>query len=132
MTLEHFLSGPNRTNFENRKYAEITGNRVKNDRFRPSRRQNSGIFQEIYLKFCIRIDQTGLSHIYSGFLKIRKFSPLFFKIFFVDYFFTIFKIFKIVKIRDNSLIERFILNLLLKTNCFSLSNCLQDSVSRKP
>ena len=42
------------------------------------------------------------------------------------------KIFKIFKIRDNSLIEKLILNLLLKTNCFYLLNCLRDSVSRKP
>ena len=67
MTLEHFLNGPNRTNFENRKNAEITGNSVKNDRFRPSKRQKSGIFQDIYLQFFTRIQLTGVFHIYSVF-----------------------------------------------------------------
>ena len=43
-----------------------------------------------------------------------------------------FKIFKIFKIRDSSLIETFILNPLLKTNYFYHLNCLRDSVSRKP
>ena len=75
MTLEHFLNGLNRTNFENRKNAEFARNGMKNDRFRPSKRRNSGIFQDIYLKFCTRINLTGLFHIYSGFSKIRKFSP---------------------------------------------------------
>ena len=86
MTLEHFLNGRNRKNFENRKNAEIAGNRVKNGRFRPSKRQNSDIFQDIYLKFCTRIHLTGLFHIYSGFLKIRKIFLFFKIIFFVDYF----------------------------------------------
>ena len=79
MTLEHFLNGRNRKNFENRKNAEIAGNRVKNGRFRPSKRQNSDIFQDIYLKFCTRIHLTGLFHIYSGLLKIRIFFPNFFE-----------------------------------------------------
>ena len=83
MTLEHFLNGRNRKNFENRKNAEIAGNRVKNGRFRPSKRQNSDIFQDIYLKFCTRIHLTGLFDIYSGFLKIRKISKNILKIIFL-------------------------------------------------
>ena len=47
IALEHFLNGPNRTNFETRKNAEIAGNSVKNGRFRPSKRQSSGIYQDV-------------------------------------------------------------------------------------
>ena len=94
MILEHFLNGPNRTNFEYRKHAEITGKSVKNGRFGPSKRQNSGIYQDIYLKFCTRIQLTGLFHMYSGFLKIRKFSLIFFGFFFVNYFFYNFQNFQ--------------------------------------
>ena len=86
--------------------------------------QNPSIFQDIYMISCTHICLTGFFHIYSVFLKIKK-IPIFWKI----YFWLFFKIFKI---RGSSLIERFILNLLLKTNCFYLLNCLCDSVSRKP
>ena len=85
--------------------------------------QNPSIFQDIYMNFV---------HIYAwqgSFTYIPVFEnskiPIFWKI----YFWLFFKIFKI---RGSSLIERFILNLLLKTNCFYLLNCLHDSVSRKP
>ena len=47
MTPDHFLNGPNRTNFESRKNAEIAGNSVKNGLFRPSKHKNSVIFQHI-------------------------------------------------------------------------------------
>ena len=47
MTLEHF-ERPKWKNLENRKNAEIAGNMVKNGRFRPSKRQNSDIFQDIW------------------------------------------------------------------------------------
>ena len=46
--------------------------------------------------------------------------------------FLIFKIFKILTIRDSSLIAMCTLNILFKTNRFYLSNCLRGSVSRKP
>ena len=46
--------------------------------------------------------------------------------------FYFFEVFRILKIRDSSLIETFILNLLLKTNRFCGINCLRESVSRKP
>ena len=67
------------------------------------------------------------------FWKFENFAQTFLKItFFVDYFFTIFKIFKILKIRDSSLLATCILNNLLKTNCFYHLKCLRDSVSREP
>ena len=37
-----------------------------------------------------------------------------------------------MNVRESSLIEMLIFNLLLKINCFYLLNCLLDSVSRKP
>ena len=45
---------------------------------------------------------------------------------------TKFEIFQIWKIRDNSLIETIILNLLSRTNRFYLLKCSRDSISRKP
>ena len=132
MTLEHFLNGRNRKNFENRKNAEIAGNRVKNGRFRPSKRQNSDIFQGIYLTFCTSVHLTGRFHIYFGFLKFENFPKCFENNIFCCLFFTIFKIFKILKIRDSSLLATCILNILLKTNCFYHLKCLRDSVSREP
>ena len=63
------LNGPNRTNYENRKNAGIAGNGVKKDPFGPSKSQNSGIFQDIYFKFCIRIHLTGYFHIYTVFFE---------------------------------------------------------------
>ena len=77
-TLEHFLNGPNRTNFQNRKNAEIAGNSVKNGLF-DLFHQNPSIFQDIYMKFCTHICLTGFFHIYSGFLKIQKKNPNFLK-----------------------------------------------------
>ena len=71
---------------ENRKNAEIAGNGVKNDRFRPSKRQNSDIFKDIPLKLCTRIHLTGLFHIYSGFLKFENFPHFLKIILFVDCF----------------------------------------------
>ena len=56
MTLEHFLNDPKRKIFECRENAE---NSVKNGSFRPSKHQNSVIFQDIYLKFCTHIHRTG-------------------------------------------------------------------------
>ena len=119
ITLEHFLNGPNRTNSESRKNAEITGNSVKNGRFQPSKHQNLGIFQDIYLKFCTHIHLAWLFHIYSGFLKIwKRFLQFFENNIFWWLFFTIFKILKILKIRHSSLLATCIFNILLKTNCF--------------
>ena len=83
IALEHFLNCPNRTNFETRKNAEIAGHSVKYSRFRPSKRQSSGIYQNIYLTFCARINLTGFFH--SLFLEIGKLSR-FFKIIYVDYY----------------------------------------------
>ena len=76
LTLEHFLNGPNRKKSENRENTEIAGNSVKNSRFQPSKQQNSVIFQDIYLKFCINIcaPDRALSHIFRFFL---KYSPIF-------------------------------------------------------
>ena len=45
ITIEHFLNGPSRTNFENRENTDIAGNRVKNGLFRSSKHQNSANFQ---------------------------------------------------------------------------------------
>ena len=45
---------------------------VKNGLFRPSKHQNSVIFQDIYMTFCTHIYMTAFFHIYSGFLKIWK------------------------------------------------------------
>ena len=62
----------------------------------------------------------ALSHIFR-FLKIRKF-----------YLIKKRSFFKILKIRDSSLIETFIFNLQSKANRFYLISCLHDRVSRKP
>ena len=70
---------------------------------------------------------------YSVFSKLKKNLIFVLEIIiFVDNFSKFSKIFKVLKIRDSSLIETLILNLLLKTNRFYLLNCLRDSVSRKP
>ena len=53
------LNGPSRTKFEIQVNTEIAGNGMKNGRFRPSKHQNSGIFQDIYLKFCTHIGTPG-------------------------------------------------------------------------
>ena len=73
---------PKSGNFEKRKNAEIAGNRVKKGHFRPFKRQNSDVFQDIYFKFCTRIHLTGLFQICSVLLIIRKFSVFFGKSFF--------------------------------------------------
>ena len=79
----------------------------------PSKHQNSELSQDIYMKFCTHIHLAWFFHIcFVFFLKIRQ--KTFFKCFFLS--FKLFIIFKIFKIRDGSLIEMFILNLLLKTN----------------
>ena len=49
----------------------------------------------------------------------------------IDYF-PFCKIFKILKIRDSSLIEAFILKFPLTINQFYLLSCLRDNVSPKP
>ena len=113
------------------KNAENAGNKVENGRFRLSKRQNSDIFQDIYLKFCTRLHLKG-SFTCILFFLIENFPHFLNIILFVNYFFTIFKIFKKNKIRDSSLLATFILNMLLKTNCFFHLKCLRDSVSREP
>ena len=45
MALEHFVNGPNWTNFEYRKNAEIVVNSVKSGLFGHSKRQNSAVFK---------------------------------------------------------------------------------------
>ena len=133
MAPKHFLNGRNRTKFENSKNVEIPGNSVKNGHFRPSKCHKLVIFQDIDLKFCTHIHLIGFSHIYSGFLKIRNFSLKIFENNIYYWLFSkIFKIFKILKIRDSSLIAPFILNLLLKTIWFYLFSRLRGNVSRKP
>ena len=47
MTVEPF-ERPKCKNLGNRKNAEIAGNMVENGRFRPLKRQNSDIFQDIW------------------------------------------------------------------------------------
>ena len=61
------------------KHTEITGQSVKNSRFRPSEHQNSVTFRNAYLTSNIHIHQTEFLHICYGFVKIRKFSPFPFK-----------------------------------------------------
>ena len=84
MTIEHFLNGRNRINFENR---ENAGNRMKQRKkwpFWDLQQTKLGFFQDIYMTFCTHIHLTGFIHIDSFFL-IKK--PLFLKIpRFVDYF----------------------------------------------
>ena len=83
------------------------------------------------MKLCTHTHLTGFFHIYCGFLKLK--NTLFWKwYFFYKWFSNFFEIFKILIIRDCSLIEAFIHNLLLKTHCFYFSNCLRGNVSRKP
>ena len=114
LTLEHFLNDPNWTNFENFENTEIARNSMKNGLFQHSKHQNSGIFQDIYLKFCTHIYLTGFFDMYSVFWKCKK-IPHFLKIML---FWLFLKIFQKFRIWDSSLMEMFIFNLLLKTNCF--------------
>ena len=130
MTLEHFLNGPNRKCFESRKNAEIARNSVKNGLFQPSKHQNSVIFQDIHMTFCTHIYLTWFFHIYTLFENSKK-NPQFLKIIFLLIIFQSPSITKILKIRDSSLMETFILNLLLRANHLSLLNCLHDTVSHK-
>ena len=60
-----------------RKNADIAGNSVKSGRFRPLERQNSGIFHDIYLKFCTRLHPRELFHLYSVFRKFEIFPEFF-------------------------------------------------------
>ena len=70
---------------------------------------------------------------YSVFLKIRKFTwKIFENNIYYGLFSKIFKIFKILKLRDSSFIAPFIFNLLVKTIWFYLFSRLRGSVSRKP
>ena len=70
-----------------------------------------------------------LSHVFRFFENSKILINIFFRITFFVHYFDFFEIFKI---RDKSLIETFIFNLLMKTNCFYLVNCLRVSISRKP
>ena len=87
-------------------------------------------FPDIYFKFCTQTHMRGLLHIYSGFWKIRKLSLIFLNNIFCWLFLKIFNIFKIVNIRQSSLLATCIINILLKTNRFYRLKWLRDSVSR--
>ena len=94
MTLKHFLSGPNRTTFENHENAEIPANSLKNGHLRPSKCHKLSIFQDIDLKFCAHIHLRGFFHIYS-FLEISKIVWFFFeKWYFYWFLFKILQFFK--------------------------------------
>ena len=58
MALEHFLNGPNRADLKNGENTEIPGNIGKNGRLRPSKYQNSVIFQDMRLTFCTHTHPT--------------------------------------------------------------------------
>ena len=122
MTIKHFLNGPNGTKFENCE----NGNSVKNGHFRPSKCHALVIFQDIDLKVCTHAPDRVLTHVF-----LFKNSNIFFEKV-SKYFCLFFQIFKILKIRDSSVIAPFILNLLLKTIWFYLFSYLRDNVSRKP
>ena len=91
-----------------------------------------GHFSRNLHEICTHIHLTCFFHTYSFFESSRNFPIFFVKIFFCWLFFIFFKIFEISKIRYRSLIETFILNLLLKSSCFYLLNCMRYNVSRKP
>ena len=131
ITLNHFLSGPNWTKFENREKVVIPGNSMKNCHFRPSKCHKLVIFQDIYLKFCTHVHLTGFFHIYFGLWIFENYLWFFFEnnIFIDD--FKIFEIFKVFNIWDGSLIAPFILSLLMNTISFYPLSCFHD-VSRKP
>ena len=67
MTLEHFSNDPNRENFENRIENRNRRKQRENGLFRPSKHQNSVIFQDTYLKLCTHIHLTGFFYKYSVF-----------------------------------------------------------------
>ena len=77
MTLEHFLNGPNRTKFENRKNADIAETNVKMTVFDLQNAKFRAFFQLIYLTFCTRIHKTGPCHIYSSFFNSKIFPECF-------------------------------------------------------
>ena len=135
MTLVHFLNGQNRPKFENGENTEIPGDSMKIAVFDLQNANTySVIFQDIYLKFCTHVHRTGLFTLtcVPFFLKIRKQTLKFLKIFRINYFFLKNQNFQNFEIRYSSLVEAFILNLFLKTNQFYLLHYLHDSVSRKP
>ena len=69
---------PNRPKCENRESTEILGNSVKNGRFRPSKYQNSVIYQDIYLKLCTHIaPDSVISHVCIPFFFTTCFPLLF-------------------------------------------------------
>ena len=78
-TLEYFLNVLNPAKFESRENAEIPFKLLEKLPFRPSKYQNSAIFQDIHLNYAIHIHISGFFDIYSVFL-IRKFSLIFMKI----------------------------------------------------
>ena len=71
-------------------------------------------FQDIYLKCCTHVHLIEVCHIYFVFDNLKQNQYFFFKYSLL----IILKLFKIFKIRDGRLIEAFILNLMLETNCF--------------
>ena len=101
MTIEHFLNGPSRTQFENRENPEIVGNRMKSGLFRSSKHQKYVNFQDLCMTFCVHIHLPEFFRIFFGRSKIRRKNPIFKNIL----VFIIFKIFKICKIQENVLIE---------------------------
>ena len=66
----------------------MTGNRVKNSPFRPSKHQKPVIFQDIYLTFCTHINLTGLFHIHFCFPSKCEKIPNFLENIIVDYYFS--------------------------------------------
>ena len=81
MTLQQLLNGKNRKKLKIGKI--IRKKQRENGLFRPSKHQNSVIFQDIYMKFCTHIHLAGFFHIYSGISKIQKSSQHFLKILFL-------------------------------------------------
>ena len=130
---------PKSDNFINRENAEIAGNSVKMAIFDLQNTKTQSFFKISTWNFVFIYTWHG-PFTDVPFLGNSKISSIFLKIiFFVHYCRFFPEIFNIMKISHTSLIERFILNLLLKTNCFysslhwhELLHCLRDSVSRKP
>ena len=134
MTLKHFLNGPNRTNFEKRKNAEIAKNSMKNGSFNLQNAKTRAVFKPVSTWNFVHV------YIWEGFFtyillfwKLENFLHIFFKIDIICWLsFTTFKIFKFLEIRDSSLLATGIPNITLKANCFYHLKRLRDSVSRKP
>ena len=109
MTLIHFLKRQTRSKNKIRKITVKSRNDVKNACFLYVLCYISAIFEDIDLKFCTHVHETLPSNIFYGILKILMKGETVSKIKNGHFFWKYFEIFKILKIRDSSVVALLIL-----------------------